>query len=719
MVFAIASKELISLNEDSVWSGGPLERMNPASLETLPKVRALLDAGNITTAGSTMLNGMAAIPTAPRMYQPLGDITFDFGHSTNVTGYERWLDTDTGTIGVDYTYGGVVYTREYIASHPAGVLGFRFSASRPKSISFSAELFRNETQGEMTRLVGEDSLNMGALIGGAGGILFNSTAKFEIKGGTIAAGNNTNIVVTKADEVIVWFASESSYRYTTPATKVAERLSAVSGKYDSFKKEAIADYQKLHRRVSLNLGTTPDSIKRLPTDVRLTTFKAGTADPELIALYFQFGRFMLIASSREGSLPANLQGIWNNLYTPPWGSKFTVNINTEMNYWPAEVTNLAETHSPLFDLMEVMRPRGEKIAKGMYNCSGWTAHHNTDLWGDAAPVDRGTGYTIWPMSAAWLSSHIFEHYRFNEDKEFLREKLPTIHGAVKFFFDYLIERNGSYVTSPSTSPENIYILPNGQKEAVTIGATMDMEILRGLFSDFIAASEILGETTDIERARTYHDKLLPLRIGQYGQIQEWMEDYQENEPGHRHVSHLWALFPGNQITPLTTPVWATAANATLQRRLANGGAGTGWSRAWTINFFARLHMGDTAWFHIEQIMRGSTLPNMFDLHPPFQADGNYGSSAGIAETLLQSHAGTVHLIPAMSSNYSTGSVTGLVARGGFVVDIEWKDLKLVKAKIFSRLGNPLNVTVADSVPFTLQSEGGTGKGAVYTVLPAA
>jgi alpha-L-fucosidase 2 len=464
------------------------------------------------------------------------------------------------------------------------------------------------------------------------------------------------------------------------------------------------DYCQLFSRVTFHLGSVEDrhSVLSRPTDERVKQVRSGHPDLSLIALYYQFGRYLLISSSRPGykALPANLQGIWNEQMGPAWGSKFTINVNTEMNYWLAETTNLSECHEPFLEFIKRLQKNGEITARKMYGCGGWVAHHNSDIWADTAPQDRVLDSTLWPMGAAWASTHIMEHFAFTGDIVFLDQAYGTLRGSVEFFLEFLIEKDGYLVTSPSLSPENRYQLPSGESAAISVGPTMDRQILFHLFTDFLnAANELHKENEDREIIATvtkFREKLPPLRIGRYGQLQEWREDYEEVEPGHRHVSHLWGLFPGEQITLKSTTL-IDACRKTLERRAQFGGGHTGWSRAWMIALWARLRDGEEAARHVQEILRTSTHDSLLDDHPPFQIDGNFGATAGIAEMLVQSHDGEVFLLPALPTSWPEGCLQGLRTRGGFELSLIWSSGHLVTGTLHSLLGGTCVLNAHQSV----------------------
>lgn len=539
------------------------------------------------------------------------------------------------------------------------------------------------------------------------------------------SSDSKSISVTGATTVDIFFDAETSYRYSSQTSWEAELKkkldAAVNSGYNTVKDNAVSDHSGLMGRVNLKLGTASGGSQA--TDNRLTNFKNNpNNDPELVTLMFNFGRHLLISASRDTgakSLPANLQGIWNDNYNPPWQSKYTININIEMNYWPAEVTNLQETHKPLFDLIDVAVPRGQAVASSMYGCNngGWVLHHNTDLWGDAAPVDYGTPYMMWPMGGAWLSLHSMEHYRFTRDTTFLQERAwPLLRDAANFYYCYLFTYNGYYSTGPSLSPENVFVIPSnmktsGSSASIDIAPTMDNAILIEFFNAVIETCNVLGITgSDLTNAKNYLTKIKPEQISSSGRIMEWRNDYAETDKGHRHMSHLFGLFPGSHISPLTSPSLSNAAKASVDTRMNGGSGSTGWSRTWAMNLYARLFQGETVWSNAQAFLQKYPSANLWntDSGPgsAFQIDGNFGFVSAIAEMLLQSHT-IVHILPALPSAVPAGSVTGLVARGNFVVSMNWSNNVLTSATIVSRSGGSLAIRVQKGTAFYVD-------GALYT-----
>ncbi|HOZ76375.1 MAG TPA: glycoside hydrolase family 95 protein [Ferruginibacter sp.] len=709
MIYGNPAKDIIQLNEHTLWSGSPNRNDNPLVLDSLAQIRKLIFEGKQKEAEQLANRVIISKTSHGQMFEPAGELNLSFKGHDQYTDYYRELDIEKAIATTKYKVGNVIYTREVLASFPDRVIVMRLTANKPRSISFTATYKTPQPNVTIKTTSAKQLTVSGTSIDHEtvkGMVRYKGITQFKPAGGTYSS-TDTSITITNADAVTIFISIATNFNNFhdingNENARAATYLSKAAAKsFPEIRTAHIAAYQKYFNRVQLDLGTT-DAAKK-PTDERIKNFNT-TNDPHLAALYFQYGRYLLISSSQPGGQPANLQGIWSHQLYPPWDAKYTININAQMNYWPAEKTNLAELHEPFLKMAKEVAVTGERTAREMYGARGWMAHHNTDIWRATGAVDPAF-WGAWVNGGAWMSQHLWEHYLYNGDKEFLASVYPALKGAALFYLDFLIEHpeNKWLVISPDESPENA---PKAHdNSSIDVGVTMTNQIIFDVFSTAIKAAEMLNKDASlIDTLKQKRNRLAPMQIGQHSQLQEWLDDIDDPNDHHRHISHLYGLFPSNQISPYRTPQLYSAAKNTLLQR---GDISTGWSMGWKVNWWARMLDGNHAYKLIQNQLTpvgtlesgGGSYNNLFDAHPPFQIDGNFGCTSGITEMLLQSADGSVHLIPALPDVWLTaGKVSGLRARGGFeLITMEWKDGKVVKVVFKSTIGGNLRLRIPNEM----------------------
>lgn len=709
MVYGNVEKEIFQLNEGTVWSGSPNRNDNPNALAALPEIRKLIFQGEYKAAEKLTNENIITKKSHGQTFQSVGNLELNFSGQQNYTNYYRELDIEKAIAKTTYKVDGVTYTREAFTSFLDRILVIKLSADQPGKLSFSAG-YSSQHKKQKTTINSTNEISLTGttsdLEGVEGKVRFNALARFKVVGGSVNAVANS-IQIEKANSVVIYVSIATNFINYNDISGNENELAksfldkAFDTNFDKLKTAHIAKYQKYFKRVKLDLGTT--AAAKLPTNERLANFR-NVSDPSFVALYYQYGRYLLISSSQPGGQAANLQGIWNNSLKPAWDSKYTININTEMNYWPAEKTNLSEMHEPLLKMIQELAETGKETAKVMYGARGWMAHHNTDIWRINGAIDGAT-WGVWNAGGGWLSQHIWERYLYTGNKEFLKSNYEVLKGAATFYADFLVKdpKNGWLVVAPGNSPENA---PKAhQSSAITAGSTMDNQIVFDVFSTAIKASEVLGKDKEFADSLKKMRKMLPpMQIGKYNQLQEWLDDVDDPKDNHRHISHLYGLYPSNQISAYRTPELFAAAKKTLLQR---GDVSTGWSMGWKVNWWAKMQDGNHAYTLIQNQLTplgvnkggGGTYNNLFDAHPPFQIDGNFGCTSGITEMLMQSSDGAIQLLPALPDALSEyGEISGLKARGGFEIkDLKWKQGRLIAVSIQSNLGGNLRLRTPNEI----------------------